>query len=155
MNDRLFVFIFPPGIKDALGSSEFFAECLLIGEGESILRSHNFVRQTIQCVSSDCFVFRCAEDEPNRRIFIGSHPILASEIQIQVHLSRISVSKFSNFEIDDHETPQSAMEKEEIDSKPLVSDSELSLASDERKVISEFKEKFLEILDEGFLKIVF
>jgi len=66
-----------------------------------------------------------------------------------MHLTGIRVRELSDFEIDDHQTPQPAMKEKEIDAIPLRADAQPTLPADERKIPTQLQQKIFEMSQEN------
>jgi hypothetical protein len=96
-----------------------------------------------------------AQDESHRWVFPRQHPVLPCIIQIQVHLTGIRVREFAELEVDDDEASESAVDKQQINTAPLVPNTQSVLAPDKGEIASELKEENLEFAKQsvlGFLK---
>jgi len=56
-----------------------------------------------------------------------------------MHLSRIRVREFAEFEINNDETSEPSVEEHQVDSIPLVSNAQSMLASDESEITPKFQ----------------
>jgi len=81
--------------------------------------------------------------------------MLTRIVQIEVHLSGISVRELADFEIDNDQATQSPMEEQQVDTIPFRADAEPSLAPNKCEVIAEFQEKSFEFVDERIFEIRF
>ena len=63
-------------------------------------------------------------------------PLLAGIVQIQIHLTGVGVRELAELQIYYNETLKPAMEEDQIDSIPFVSDAQSPLASDEGEIVS-------------------
>ena len=81
--------------------------------------------------------------------------MLSGVIEVEVHLPGIGMSEFAELQVDHHQTPQLAMEEEQIDAIPFIADAQASLPSDEREIAAEFQQEGFELLDQGFFEIAF
>src|SRR5206468_7785321 len=79
----------------------FGGDELFVGQNGPVFSGENFVRQAVERITRDRFVFLAAKDESDRRIFVGAGPVLPRVIEIHVHLACISVSELAAFEIND------------------------------------------------------
>ena len=75
-------------------------------------------------------------------------PVLAGVVQIQVHLARVRVCEFTEFQIHNNESPKPAVEENQINTIPFGSDAQPILSSDEREIIAQFQKKLLDALYE-------
>ncbi len=82
----------------------------------------------------------CTEDQADRRIFARFNPVLASVIQIEVHLASVRVAETTHLQVDDHKASQPPVEKHQIDPKPRVVNPQTSLPADEGKIVAELKQ---------------
>jgi hypothetical protein len=48
--------------------------------------------------------------------------VLAGLVEIKVHLAGVRVREFAEFQINNHQAPQAAMKKKQVDAEPLISD---------------------------------
>ncbi len=71
------------------------------------------------------------------------NPVFPSIIEIKKHLSRIGMREFADFQIDDDETPQTTMEKDQVNPEPFITDAQSFLPTDETKITAQFQ-KILE-----------
>src|ERR1044072_2557771 len=101
---------------------------------------------------SDCGILFCGKNQANRGILILVSPMLASIVEIHVHLTGIRISEFIHFQIDDHQTTQPAMKEDQIYTEPLIADSESFLPSDKSKVSSEFEQERFEMSDDSLFQ---
>src|SRR5439155_18500349 len=107
----------------------------------------------IQCVTGDRFIFLTAKNETDGRVFIVACPMLASVVQIHVHLARIGMGKPAALEIDDDKAAELAMKEHQIDAIPFVADAEPALPTDKSEVAAEFQEKSLEMQNERLFDV--
>ena len=56
-----------------------------------------------------------------------------------MHLTGIRMGEFSDLEVDDNERLEAAMEKQQIDAIPLVTDAKPALSANESEVIAKLK----------------
>ena len=56
-----------------------------------------------------------------------------------MHLSGICVAKLAHLKVDDNQTSQAAVEKEEIDTKPSVVDTKPLLTAKEGEVVAQLQ----------------
>jgi hypothetical protein len=56
-----------------------------------------------------------------------------------MHLSRIRVCEFAEFEINNDETSEPSVEEHQVDPIPLVAGAQAMLASDEREITPKFQ----------------
>src|SRR5205823_3024788 len=132
---------------------DFRGDELFIGQNGPVLRGENFVRQPIQCVTGDGFVFLSAENETDGRVFVGACPMFAGVVQIHVHLAGVSVGELAALKIDDDKATEFAMKEEQIDAIPFVADTEAALPADESEIPAELQKKSFEMQDERFFDI--
>ena len=148
----LAAFIFPR-LQLPASFLDFGGDELFIGQNGPVFRSENFVRQPVQRVMGNGFVFLRAENETDRRIFVGACPMFARVVQIHVHLAGVGVGEPAALEIDDDEAPELAMKEQQIDPIPFVADTETALASDKSEIAAELQKKSFEMQDERFFDI--
>jgi hypothetical protein len=72
-----------------------------------------------------------------------------------MHLPRIRMRELSEFQIDDDQTSQATVEKNEVHAVPFVIDAQAALAADKRKVVPQLQQKALKVADQRFLDIIF
>jgi hypothetical protein len=70
-----------------------------------------------------------------------------------VHLPSIRVRELAELEINNNEASESPVEKQEINSIPLVPDAQSVLAPDKGEIASELKEESLELAEQSVLKV--
>ena len=126
---------------------------MFIGQNGPVLRGEDFVRQAIERVAGDGFVFLGAENEADGRIFLRARPMFARIIEIHVHLAGIGVGEPAALEIDDDEAAELAMKEQQIDAIPFVADPETALASNESKIAAQLQKKPLQMQDERFFNV--
>jgi hypothetical protein len=63
--------------------------------------------------------------------------MLAGVVQVEIHLSRIGVSKFTKFQLDNDQASKPSMEEEQIDPIPFCAHSQPFLTSNESKIIAQ------------------
>jgi len=51
------------------------------------------------------------------------HPI-KNVVEIEVHLSGVGMGEFAHLQVDDHQTPQATMEKDQVHPIPFVTDAQ-------------------------------
>ena len=74
-------------------------------------------------------------------------------VQIHVHLTGIGVGELAALEIDDHEATELAMEEQQIDPVPFVSDAKPTLSANESKIAAQLQKKSLEMQNERFFNL--
>ena len=74
-------------------------------------------------------------------------------VQIHVHLTGIGVGELAALEIDDHEATELAMEEQQIDPIPFVSDAKPTLSANESKIAAQLQKKSLEMQNERFFNL--
>src|SRR5206468_1741853 len=79
--------------------------------------------------------------------------MLASVIQIKMHLARIGMREFADLQINDHKAPQFAVKEKKIDPIPFAADSQPALATDEGKVAAELEQEVLKVPQERLFEI--
>ena len=89
-------------------------------------------------IAGDGFVFLRTQNQPDRRILAVLHPVLSSVVQIQVHLTGVGVGELAELQVDDHQTTQAPVEKQQINAVPLVTDAEPPLPANEAEVAAQF-----------------
>jgi hypothetical protein len=94
----------------------------LVGESGPILGGKDFVRKSFERVADDRILFRGAEDQTNRWVLAGDHPVLSGIVEVQVHLARISVGEVTELQVDDDKAPKAAVKEYQIDTVPLGAD---------------------------------
>ncbi len=127
---------------------EFF-----IWKDSLILGGEHLVGEIVECVVSLCRSLFGAHDESDWRVLAGFHPVLAGIVQIEVHLPSVRVTEFTNLQVCDYKSSQTAMEEHEINTKPGVVDTKPALAADEGKIIAQLQEEVHEVLDKRFLQV--
>ncbi len=123
---------------------------LFIGENGPVFGCEDFVRQTIQRITRDGFVFLTAKNKPDRRVFVGARPVFARVVEIRVHLAGISVREPAALEIDHDETAELAMKEKQIDAIPFIADAETALSANKSEIAAELQEKPFQMQDERF-----
>jgi len=73
--------------------------------------------------------------------------MLAGVVQVEVHLPSIGVAEFADLEVDDHQTLELAMEKQQVNAEPVVVDAQAALTADEGEVVAQFQEEVGQMLD--------
>ena len=81
--------------------------------------------------------------------------MLASIVEVEVHLACIRVGELRGFDIDDDQTAQAAIEEEKINAVPLVANPQSALATDKSEVSTKFQEERFQVKDQGFLELGF
>jgi len=71
-----------------------------------------------------------------------------------MHLAGIGVGELADLEVDDDQATEPAVEAEEVDSIPLVTDAQAALAADEGELAAQLEEEGLEVVDERLLQVV-
>ena len=72
-----------------------------------------------------------------------------------MHLTSIGIAELANLEVDDKQAFQTAVEEEQIYAKPAVVNTQPPLPSHKSKVVTEFKKKIGQVLDQPFLQVGF
>ena|ERR1035438_3016 len=67
--------------------------------------------------------------------------MLASIVQIEIHLSGVGVGKLADLQVDDNQAAQSPMEEKQVDAIPFCADTEPPLARNEREIVAEFQKE--------------
>ena len=120
-----------------------------------VLGSEYFVRQIVERVVSFCSSFLGAEDQADRRVFSGFHPVLAGVVEVEVHLASVGIAELADFEVDDDEAPEPPVKEYEVDAEPVVVDPEPTLPSKKSKIIAQFQKKIGEVLNQRFFQFRF
>ena len=81
------------------GASKFLSDELFIWKDSLILSGEHLVGEIVECVVGLCCSLFGAQNEPGWRVLAGPHLVLASVVQVQVHLSSVRVTEFSDLEI--------------------------------------------------------
>src|SRR5207248_3167157 len=100
-----------------------------------------------------CF-FR-AQNETQRLLLARAHLVLFQPAQIKFHLSKVTWHKPAELQINNYQTPQAAMEEQEVQVKVLASHDDPLLASKEGKVAPQLDQKLLQIAQNGGFQILF
>ena len=129
------------------------ASSRLVWQHGLVLRREYLVRQAFQRVVCFGRTFFGAQDQADRRILAGLHPVLARVVQIEVHLSGVGVAELADLEVDDDEALQTPMEEQQVDAEPRVVDSQSALATDEGEVVAEFQQEVGQVLDQRLLQV--
>ena len=87
------------------------------------------------------------EDEANRRVFAGLHPMLAGVVEVEVHLTRVRVAELANFQVRKEQAMQTAVEEDQIDAEPIIVDAQPALAANECKIVAQLQQKIGKVLD--------
>ena len=132
---------------------DLFGDELFIGQNGSVFGGEYFVRQSIQRVTRDRFIFLAAKNETDRRIFVAACPMFARVVEIHVHLAGVGVGEPATLEIDDDEASELAMKEQQIDAIPFVADAEAALPADESEIAAELHEKPFDMPDERFFDV--
>jgi hypothetical protein len=82
-------------------------------------------------------------------------PVLTRVVEIHMHLSCIRMSELIKLQVDDNQTAKTAMEKEQVDAKPLISNAKSLLSPDESKVSAKLKQECFKVLNEGCFQFGF
>ena len=88
-----------------------------------------------------------AKDDSYRGIFTGLRPVFTGVVQINSHLPGVGVGEAAELEIENDETAKSAVEEQQVDTEPLVVNSQAALSPDESEVVAEFKEERFKLAD--------
>src|SRR5437899_778669 len=126
-------------------------EALLVGKSEAVLAGEDLARQAFEGVAGDGLVLLRAEDQADGRVLARLHPVIAGIVEVEVHLAGIGVGELADLEVDDDQAPEPAVEEEEVDPVPLVTDAQAALAADEGELAAEFQQEGLEMVDERLL----
>ena len=111
----------------------------LVGEIQLVFAGEHLVREVAKSIVSDSRISFRAQYQPHRRVLVRMGPMLARVVQIQVHLTGIGVSEFTEFQIHDYESPKAAVEENEINPVPFGSDAQPFLPSDECEIVAQFQ----------------
>src|SRR5207249_1240778 len=112
-------------------------------------------RHALQGVPGDADPLLGAKDQPDRRILVGTGPVMAGVVEVQVHLADVASSDSVKFQIDQHEAAKPAVKKDEIDAEPLVIDAQPLLAADEGEIVPQLQQERFQMTDQRFFKIAF
>ena len=96
-----------------------------------------------------------AEDQAHGWVLAGFHPVLAGVVQVEMNLPSIGVAELADLEVDDHQTLELAVEKQQIDAEPVVVDAQAALAADEAEVVAQFQQEVGQMLDQRVFEIGF
>jgi hypothetical protein len=72
-----------------------------------------------------------------------------------MHLSGIGVREFAELEVNYYQATQYAVKEKQIHAIPLGINAESALPIHKCEIIAKFQQKFLQVLDESFLKVGF
>ena len=64
-------------------------------------------------------------------------PVFPRIVEIEVHLSGVGVGEFADLQVDDHQTSQATMEKEQVHPIPFVADAQTLLPADEAEIAAQ------------------
>src|ERR1700722_12498505 len=70
-----------------------------------------------------------------------------------MHLPCVRMRKFSDLQINDHQTAEPTVKEEQVDAIPFLADAKPFLSADKCEVAAEFHQEILQPADESFLKI--
>lgn len=118
-----------------------------------ILGREDLVRQVVQRVMGLRSPLLCAQDQPNRGILPGLHPVFARAIEIEAHLTGVRVAEAPYLEVNDKQTSQSSMEKHQVYTEPGVINAEAPLPADEGEIVAELQQEVSEVLNQRGLEI--
>ena len=85
-----------------------------------LFRSEHLVRQVVECIAGFGCTFPRAKNQADGRVFAVLHPMLASVVQVEVHLACVRVSESAHLEVNDDQTSQTAMEENEVNTEPCI-----------------------------------
>jgi len=72
-------------------------------------------------------------------------PVFPRIVEMEVHLAVVGVGKFSNLQVDDHETSQAAVGKEQVHPVPFVADAQPLLPADKAEIAAQLQEEGLQV----------
>ena len=73
----------------------------------------------------------------------------------KIHLAHVGVDESAKLEINNHQTTQPPVEKQQVHAKPFVADSQPLLPSDEGKLVAEFEQEGFKMANERIFQITF
>jgi hypothetical protein len=79
--------------------------------------------------------------------------VLAGVVEVEIHLTRVSVREGTKFEIQQQQRSQGPMEEDQVNGVPDVVDPQPPLSADEAKVIAQFQQERLHVTDDGFFQV--
>ena len=118
------------------GAFQFLGDELFVGKDSLILRGQHLAGQIVECIVGFCRSFFGAQNESDRWVLAGFHPMLTGVVQIEMHLPSVRIAESTDLEIDEDEGPQAAVEEDEVNTKPRVVDTKPALAAEEGKIIT-------------------
>ena len=92
-------------------------------------------------------------DDADGRGFAIVGPVLAGVAEVEVHLADVSVGVGAEFQIDDDEAAQAAVEEDEVHAIPCAADAQAALASDEGEIAAKFEQEGFEVAHEGVFEV--
>ena len=68
-------------------------------------------------------------------------------VAVHMHLAHVRMAQLGQLEINDHQTSQPPVKKEQIHTKPTIADAQPTLASDECKVAAQLEQEVFQPMD--------
>ena len=93
----------------------------------------------------DGIILDAAQDQSDRFAFAGLHHVFSRIVQVEVHLTGVGMGEFSDLEVNDDKTFEPAVEEQQVDAVPLITDANPFLSGNEGESRSELQEKPLEL----------
>lgn len=100
-------------------------------------------------------VFCCAEEYPNRRLFMRFPDIPIQSLQVKLKFSQVLGFEFDDFQFDCNKAVQGTIEKEQIEGEIPSSDLKGVLAADITEVASKLDEEVFQLLHQTLLEVIF
>ncbi len=81
-----------------------------VGQDEAVLSGKDLSVHAAESVTGDSGVRLGAEDQANRAVFFRQGQMFGGVVDVEVHLARVSVVKLADFEVNNHQAAQAAMD---------------------------------------------
>lgn len=99
--------------------------------------------------------FAFAEDDADRRVFVGGFDEPIEVVDVHLHLAEVLVGEFVDFEVDQDVAAQESVVEDKIDVEVVFLEAEAFLAGLEEEAFAEFEQELFEFIDDGGFEFVF
>ena len=137
-------------------------ELVKFGLKEPLVRQFGLVfgnqgrrNRSAQGVLDDFLILRGAQNDADRRSFVGLADVAVEGFKVELHLPEVLGLELFNFEIDRDQAVESAMKEQQIDKEVAIADLKWIITADKAEIAAEFDQKLLELFDQRPLQFAF
>jgi len=132
---------------------DFLRQRLGVWQLQFVLRCKNFIAHSPKRILNQRVFFIRTQNQPNRIIFAGKFFPVFEIVEIHVHLAGISMGKFTELEIDRHQTFKYPMIEQQIEAKVPAVDRDSFLPGDKGKTEAELEQEFFKMFNQGLFEL--